>query len=155
MDMDAAARADLLIWPGTCPIHQRYGYKSGLIEDIRSREPEAKIIVHPESPPRIVQMADEAGSTSVIINYCDEAPPGSIIYVGTEENLVARLAERHRREKTIRPLYPTYCSNMAKTTEKLVAEQLASLDIQPRIAVGEDIAAPARKALNTMLGVSA
>ncbi|MGB9624576.1 MAG: quinolinate synthase [Phycisphaerae bacterium] len=68
-----------------------------------------KIIVHPECPWEVVQKADLAGSTEFIIKTIDEAPPGSKWAVGTEINLVTRLANRHAGVKEVRSLAGIQC----------------------------------------------
>lgn len=153
----ATSHHKLLIWPGCCAIH--FGFRTGQIHTARERHPDAKVVVHPECPPEVVKAADSAGSTSHIIRYAAEAKPGSVIYVGTEINLVHRLAQRYAAQKTILPLAELACSNMAKvTTEKLEALVSGLADNAPpvpRVSVSDNIADPARTALERMLAVSA
>lgn len=139
----------LLIWPGCCPIHEEFTLDTML--EIRDREPEAKIVVHPECTPDVTREADADGSTSFIIKYVAEAPAGSTIYVATEANLVERLADRHKDEKTIRPLTVQRCEDMGKTTEAKLAAKLSELDTAEPVDVAEEVREPARKALERML----
>ena len=141
----------IFLWPGVCAIHHKF--KLSEMKRIRAEEPDAKIVVHPECPPELVQESDGAGSTSFLIKYCDEADPGTKIYVGTETNLVRRLAERYQGQKEILPLGISFCSNMCKITEQKLAEQLSDLASQVPVEIPEDIAAPARAAIETMLRV--
>lgn len=120
------------------------------IDAIRRDEPGALILVHPECHPDVVAASDGAGSTSYLIRAVAEAPVGSTIYVGTEWNLVNRLALRHT-DRTVRPLRSVMCSNMAKITEDNLARTLMGLDTAEPVRVDEDIAAPARLALQRML----
>ena len=154
VDVQAAARADLLIWPGTCPIHQRFAFHDD-IEAIREKEPEALIVVHPECPQEVTSKTDGNGSTSYLIRYVDEAPDDSLIYMGTETNLVTRLAARYAGRKTIRPLRTSFCSNMGRITEEKLAAQLADIKGSAPVTVEESVAVPARRALETMLKVCA
>jgi quinolinate synthase len=150
-DMDPAQTADkrLLLWPGLCAIHERF--REEHIDEIRQRDPDALVIVHPECRPGVVAKADAAGSTSAIIKFVDDALPGSTIYIGTEINLVERLAKTNRDSKRIRPLRPSSCRNMAKTTESLLAETLMNLETSEPVRVPDDVAYYARIALERML----
>jgi quinolinate synthase len=149
-----AAKARLLLWPGTCAIHHML--KKSDIEAIRAAMPGVKVVVHPECSPEVVRAADSAGSTSHIIRYCSEAAPGDTIAVGTELNLVLRLAERHKPEgKTIVPIKAMRCTNMAKTTEERLADLLDNLDGATPLALSADVAAQSRVALERMLRICA
>ena len=141
----------MLIWPGVCAVHARF--KSAQIEVIRNKDPQAKIIVHPECHPDLVQMADATGSTSFIIKYVQEAPQDSRIYIGTECNLVKRLTKRYLGAKHIYPLHESFCSNMGKTNQAKLAALLQSLERAEPITVPADIREKSAIALNTMLEV--
>lgn len=151
VDARAAQDADILIWPGRCVIHSRF--KPEQIQAIKSADPEALVVVHPECSPQTVAAADACGSTSLIISYVADAPDGATIYIGTELNLVERLAKEYRGKKTIKPLAQSLCSNMAKNTEEKLARTLQNLDAEPGVTVPEDIARPATLALNRMLEI--
>jgi len=151
LNLDKASKARLLIWPGSCVTHHRF--KRVQIENIRKQQADALIVVHPECSPEVVAASDSTGSTSHIIKFVHDAPKGSTIYVGTEINLVNRLAERYRGEKDVRPLVYSSCVNMAKITEQNLAALLENLDEAEPVRVPEEIAAPAHKALETMLEV--
>jgi quinolinate synthase len=71
--------------------------------------------VHPECPVEVVEAADAYGSTADIIRYVEQAPAGSIIAVGTEINLVARL-DRENPDKRVVPLARSLCGAMYRTT---------------------------------------
>jgi len=153
MDLEAARRAEVLFWPGQCVIHSRF--KPRDIEAVRRETPEAKVVVHPECSPETVALADAAGSTSFIIKYVSDAPPGADIVIGTEIHLVSRLASQFRGLKTIRPLRESCCSNMAKGTEETLLSALLALDTAAPITVSDDVREPARAAVERMLEVSA
>lgn len=153
-DPKKAAHARLLLWPGSCVIHHML--KKRHIDELRLAMPGVKVVVHPECSPAVVRAADSAGSTSHIIRYCAEARPGSTIAVGTELNLVLRLAERHKAEgKTIVPIRAMRCTNMAKTTEERLAELLDSLESAAPITLPGDVAEHSRVALERMLRICA
>jgi len=139
---------DLYLWPGLCAVHAKFHPEQ--IAVVRRDEPGALILVHPECDPEVVAMADGAGSTSYLIKAVAEANSGATIYVGTEWNLVNRLAERHP-DKNVRPLRSVMCSNMAKITEDNLARTLSGLDTAEPVRVDDDIARPARVALERML----
>ena len=138
----------IYLWPGLCAVHALFHTEH--LSAIRRDEPDALILVHPECSPEVVAMADGAGSTSYLIKAVAEAPAGSTIYVGTEWNLVNRLALRHT-DRTVRPLRTALCSNMAKITEENLARTLTALDTAEPVRVDDDIARPARIALQRML----
>jgi quinolinate synthase len=139
---------EVYLWPGLCAVHAKF--HTDRIDAIRKDEPDALVLVHPECHPDVVAMADGAGSTSYLIKAVAEAPAGSVIYVGTEWNLVERLAKRHA-DRTVRPLRTALCSNMAKITEDNLSRTLSNLDTAEPVRVDDDIARPARLALERML----
>ena len=103
--------AKVILWRGHCSVHGRFSKES--IDDVRSRIPEVKILVHPECTHEVVTNADVVGSTEFIIKTIEAAPAGSAWAIGTEFNLVSRLAKAHP-DKTIVFLDKTlcYCSTM-------------------------------------------
>ena len=143
----------LMHWPGQCAIHARF--KAGHILKLREEYPGIKIAVHPECAPEIVNLADEAGSTSFLIKYAADAPDGSVLGIGTEYNLVHRLAEQHKGRITIIPLLVSLCSCMAQTTPEAVFKTLkgiAGKDLGfPPVTIDPAEAEPAKLALTRML----
>lgn len=103
--------AKVILWRGHCSVHGRFSKES--IDDVRSRIPEVKILVHPECTHEVVTSADVVGSTEFIIRTIENAPSGSAWAIGTEFNLVSRLAKAHP-DKNIVYLDKTlcYCSTM-------------------------------------------
>jgi quinolinate synthase len=103
--------AKVILWRGHCSVHGRFSKES--IDDVRSRITEVKILVHPECTYEVVTNADVVGSTEFIIKTIEAAPSGSAWAIGTEFNLVSRLAKAHP-DKTIVFLDKTlcYCSTM-------------------------------------------
>lgn len=144
---------ELIIWPGYCPIHEEFKLDS--ITAIREEDPEAKIVVHPECDPAIIKAADGNGSTTFLIKYAEEAPTGSTVYIGTEHNLVNRLAKQYEGVKTIKPLGISLCEDMGKITVDNLSELLENLENETPVTVSDDIREPARKALERMLKVCA
>jgi quinolinate synthase len=149
---DAQVRScKMLVWKGYCIVH--VGFTLDQIGLIRQRYPEARIIVHPETPKEVVKECDAHGSTAQIIRYVEEAAEGSMIFIGTEFNLVNRLAEQYKGRLEIRPLKPSVCTNMARTTPEKLLELLQTWPEQRKIEVDSRVAAEARVALERMLAV--
>lgn len=153
IDPALAENNRLLLWPGSCPIHTRM--KVADVDRMRKDHPGALVVVHPECAPPTVQAADSAGSTSHIIQFCAQAPEGATIVVGTEINLVERLAKHYAGRKAILPLKRSACSNMAKTDPNNLARLLASMDAAEAVRIDPRIGDEARAALTRMLDVCA
>ena len=151
---DATLRnAKVILWHGFCSVHVRF--TAGQIADARERFPGVRVIVHPECPAAVVDAADEAGSTDYIRKAIENSPAGSVIALGTEVNLVRRLANEHP-EMTIFCLDPVVCpcSTMYRIHPGYLAWVLEGLvrdEVLNAITVPEDVAVPARLALERML----
>lgn len=144
-------RTRVILWKGYCHVHTNF--RPQHIAQIRERFPGVKIVVHPECVPEVVQKADAVGSTSFIVNYVKEQPAGAIIAIGTELNLVSRLADDHP-DKTVIELSGQSCSlciNMFRTTLADLAYTLDCLGQTNEILVDQDIRHSARLALERML----
>jgi quinolinate synthase len=152
--------ARMILWRGHCSVHGRFTVKS--VTEIRERVPGVRVIVHPECQHEVVLAADEVGSTEKIIQTLNAAPAGSSWAIGTELNLVQRLARAHP-DKTVMFLDRAvcYCSTMNRidlphlvwSLESLVAGRVVN-----QIQVDSEVAHWARVALDHMLalpGVSA
>ena len=133
--------AKVILWRGHCSVHGRFSKDS--IDDVRSRIPEVKILVHPECTHEVVTNADVVGSTEFIIRTIENAPSGSAWAIGTEFNLVSRLAKAHP-DKNIVYLDKTlcYCSTMNRidlphlvwVMESLVAGHVVNqIKVDPRV----------------------
>jgi len=141
--------AQVVVWKGFCVVHT--GFTVEQVRQARMALPDARIIVHPETPKEVVRLADAHGSTAQIIRYVESAPAGSTMVIGTEINLIERLAEQQRGRVTIKALRPSVCANMAKTNEHNLLEVLQHWPPGKEIHVPAAIAADARKALQSML----
>lgn len=98
--------AKVILWQGHCSTHQRFSVEQ--IEKARRDYPGVNVIVHPETRWEVVQAADLNGSTERIVKAVREAPAGSTWAIGTEINLVNRLAKQHPG-KTVFCLDPVVC----------------------------------------------
>jgi quinolinate synthase len=155
-DEAAVKESQVVLWKGHCSIHQRF--RPEQILEFRLRHPEAKVIVHPECSEDVVALADEVGSTDQIIKYVQAAPAGSVIGVGTEIHLVARLAKENP-DKQISSLDPLVCpcSTMNRITLRHLAwvlEALCKGTVVNRITVDGSTKEWALVALHRMLSLS-
>ncbi|MBT8227701.1 MAG: quinolinate synthase NadA [Dactylosporangium sp.] len=149
------ASAKLVLWQGYCSVHARFSRPS--IDAVRELVPGVRVIVHPECRHEVVAAADAVGSTEVIIQAVAASPAGTAWAIGTELNLVRRLAEVHR-DKRIVFLDRTvcYCSTMNRVDlpHLVVAlEALVAGRVPNRVTVDEATAADARLALDRMLAL--
>ena len=147
--------ARVLLWHGFCSVHKRFSVEQ--IAKARAEYPGVRVIVHPECPMDVVDAADEAGSTDYIKKAIKAAAPGGVFAIGTEINMVQRLANEHP-EHTIFCLDPVICpcSTMYRIHPGYLAWVLEALErgeVLNRITVDEATAAPARVALERMLSL--
>ena len=145
------AKARVVVWKGFCLVHTAFTVEQ--VEKVRAVLPEAMIIVHPEAPKEVVRVSDAHGSTAQIIDYVENAPDGATIVIGTELNLVQRLAEKHRDRLTVKALNPSVCANMSKIDETSLLSLLENWPKANQIHVDPVVATDARKALETMLSI--
>ena len=147
--------AKVILWRGHCSVHGRFTVEC--VDEVRERVPGVNVLVHPECRYEVVDRADYVGSTEYIINVLDAAEPGSAWAIGTELNLVRRLANAHP-DKQIMFLDKSicYCSTMNRidlphlvwTLESLVAGKTVN-----QITVDPDVARHANLALTRMLAL--
>jgi quinolinate synthase len=154
---EAIAAAKVICWKGFCHVHQVFTPEA--IAQLKADDPDITVIVHPECPRPVVAKADLAGSTSQIIAAIANAPAGSKWAVGTEGNLVRRLAAQHP-DKDIRVLgeRPAACWQMAMIDlPHLLWTLTGILEGQPvnDVHVDPAIAADARLALQRMIDIKA
>jgi len=147
--------AKMILWRGHCSVHGRFSTEN--ISDIRSRVAGVNILVHPECKHEVVTASDFVGSTEFIIKTIEAAPTGSKWAIGTELNLVSRLAEAHP-DKEILFLDKTvcYCSTMNRIDlPHLVWAMEALVDgrLVNQISVEAEVAKHARVALERMLAL--
>ncbi len=143
--------ARLILWKGYCHVHTNF--RPEHIVEMRTKYPGIKIVVHPECIPEVVEKADAAGSTTFIVKYIKEQPAGSVIAIGTELNLVSRLADEHPDKKILDLSGQTcpICVNMFRTTLADLAFTLDHLGEVNEIIVEEEIKKDALVALTRML----
>jgi quinolinate synthase len=149
------AKAKVILWRGHCSVHGRFSLEN--INAMRTKLPGISILVHPECQHEVVSNADVVGSTEMIIKTIENSPIGSKWAIGTELNLVSRLANRfpdreiHFLDKTV-----CYCSTMNRidlphlvwAMESLVEGRLVN-----QISVDTEVAKYAKVALERMLAL--
>lgn len=106
LSVEQLRKAKVILWQGHCSTHQRFSVEQ--IEKARAEHPGVRVIVHPETRWEVVQAADDWGSTEKIVKVISEAPAGTTWAVGTEINLVSRLAKANP-DKTVFCLDPVVC----------------------------------------------
>jgi quinolinate synthase len=148
-------QARMILWRGHCSVHGRFSLDS--VEEVRARIPGVNVLVHPECRHEVVSAADHVGSTEYIIKTLDAAPAGSAWAVGTELNLVRRLAKAHP-DKTIVFLDRTvcFCSTMNRIDLPHLVwalESLADGKVVNRIQVDKETEHNAKLALERMLAL--
>lgn len=148
--------ATFILWKGHCSVHKRFTVEQ--IEAARAKDPNVKVVVHPECTLDVVRVSDYNGSTEFIIKTIQSAEPGTSWAVGTEINLVSRLAkENPDREVVCLDPQICPCSTMYRIHPSFLLYQLERLvegEVVNQIRVPEAVAVPARLALDRMLKVA-
>ena len=147
--------AKAILWKGHCSVHQRFLPEH--VRKVRERIPDVRVLVHPECRHEVVQLADEVGSTEGILRAIAEAPSGSKWAIGTELNMVRRIA-KDNPDKTILFLEETvcFCATMNRIDLPHVVwamENLLEGRVVNRITVDPPVAYWARVALERMLEI--
>ncbi|MFI5101585.1 MAG: quinolinate synthase, partial [Actinomycetes bacterium] len=151
------AAARMVLWRGHCSVHGRFTVDS--VREVRERVPDVRVLVHPECRHDVVTAADLVGSTEFIIRTIDAAPAGSAWAVGTEMNLVRRLALRHPEQRIVYlDRTVCFCSTMNRIDLPHLVwalENLVEGRVVNRIEVDHEVAHWARVGLDRMLALPA
>ena len=147
--------AKVILWRGHCSVHGRFTVDA--VNEVRHRLPGVKVLVHPECQHEVVSIADVVGSTEAIIRAVEESPAGSKWAIGTELNLVSRLAQAHP-DKEIVFLDKTvcYCSTMNRIDLPHLVwamESLVAGHVVNQIKVDPNISKFSKLALEQMLAL--
>jgi len=147
--------ARVILWRGHCSVHGRFTLQN--VIEAREKVPGINVLVHPECKHEVVEAADHVGSTEFIVSTLEAAEPGTSWVVGTELNLVRRLALRHP-DKQVHFLERNvcFCSTMNRIDLPHLVwslESLAAGRVVNRIVVDPDVAHWARVALDQMLAL--
>ncbi len=148
-------RAKVILWDGYCTVHLQF--QAEHVQQWRAKDPEIRIIVHPECSREVVGIADDYGSTEAIIKAVTASPPGSHWAVGTEINLVNRLRLQHP-DKEIHSLSPfqCLCSTMYRIKPAYllwILDNLAVGKMDNQITVDAGTAELAKRSLDRMLEI--
>ncbi|MGQ0699231.1 MAG: quinolinate synthase NadA [Panacagrimonas sp.] len=149
--------AKIILWKGFCSVHQMF--QPAHIDNFRKAHPDGKVISHPENSWEVCEKSDFVGSTEYILRTVRASQPGDHWLIGTELNLVNRLGDEMRPKGVqVQFMSPTVCmcstmfrtdpQHLAWTLDNLVAGQVVN-----QIRVPQNIADPARRALDLMLEV--
>ena len=145
----------MFIWDGYCHVHKLFTVAD--IDRTRREHEGIRVIVHPECKAEVVALADEAGSTSVIIKRLEAATAGSQWAIGTESRLVQRLQHEHPDKRVISLAdVPPFCIMMGQITLRNLArvvEKLAQGELYNEVTVEEETARWAKVALERMLAL--
>ena len=148
--------ATFILWKGHCSVHQRFTVEQ--IALARQEDPGVRALVHPECTREVVEAADLNGSTEFIVHTVRAAPSGSSWAIGTEINLVSRLA-KEMPDKRIQCLDPQVCpcSTMYRIHPSFLLWSLDHLvqgEVVNQVVVPEAVRKPALVALERMLAVA-
>ena len=145
---DEIRGAKMILWRGHCSVHGRFSLDS--IHEVRTRIPGVQVIVHPECQYEVVSGADVVGSTERIIQIVSQSAPGSKWAVGTELNLVSRLAANNPdKEVVFLDKTVCYCSTMNRidlphlvwSMESIIAGHIVNeIKVDPRVAKNAKLA---------------
>jgi quinolinate synthase len=158
LTVEQVRSAKMLLWKGHCSVHQMFQPQH--ILKFRNQHPDGLVISHPECRFEVCKLSDYVGSTETIIKTIAAAPANTRWLVGTELNLVNRIAEEFKPQgKVIQFMAPLVCmcSTMARIDPQHLAwtlENLAEGNVVNRIKVPARDAGPAKVALERMLSVS-
>jgi len=143
-------RAKVLLWKGYCHVHTHF-----TVEDVnraRERWPGVKVLVHLECTEDVVAVADYAGSTSSMCRMVEQAPAGSVFAIGTEINMIHRLAYDNP-EKQVHTLSRSLCPNMYRINLYNLYDLVRDLENAGPVSLPEPTRRDARLALDRMLAV--
>jgi quinolinate synthase len=145
--------AKMILWKGHCSVHGRFS--AAAVDEVRARIPGVQVLVHPECQHEVVLKADLIGSTEFIIKAVEKAPPGSKWAIGTELNLVKRLANRHPDQEIVfLEQHVCYCATMNRIDLPHLVwalENLAQGHVVNQITVDAETERYAKEALQRML----
>ncbi len=153
--MGSLEQARIVLWHGFCSVHKRFTPQQ--IADFRLEHPDGLVVVHPECPKETVELADANGSTQYIRNFVEEQPAGATIAIGTEINMVARLAQEHPDkhieclDEEICPCSTMYMIHPAYLMD--VLERLVDGEVPNQIIVPQSVQEGSLLALNRMLAI--
>ena len=151
----ALTGAKIILWHGFCSVHKRFTVEQ--VKLFREKYSDGLVVVHPECPKETVEVSDANGSTQFIKNYVENLPSGSKVAIGTEINMVARLADSHPDkhieclDDKICPCSTMYMIHPAYLMD--VLEKLVDGEIPNQIIVSKEVQEGSLLALERMLSI--
>jgi quinolinate synthase len=152
------SKARVILWKGHCSVHQRFLPEH--VDNVRTKYPGIRVIVHPECRWEVCQKADGIGSTEGLLKMIREAPSGTSFAVGTEIHLVNRMGKDFAAEgKKVVSLDDSgcLCTTMFRISPQHLCwalENLVDGNIVNQIKVAADVKHWARVALDRMLEIA-
>lgn len=148
--------AKLYLWPGCCAVHGKFSPRN--VEELKKKNPGAKLLAHPECRQEVITACDGSGSTSFLIKAAGQAArdsPGSTLLIGTEENLVRRLARKYADSIEIMSFGKAICKHMAATTPEKLLETLRAIENgqAENLKIEDGMRANAALAIDRMLAI--
>jgi len=139
---------DVILYHGYCYVHDEFEYEK--IKRLKEENPDAVMLVHPEAPPQVVEMADEVVSTSGMLRYVASTDARKIIVV-TEEGLLDMLREKHPDKIILSAGRKAICEDMKKITPESILRSLEEEKYE--ITIPPDTMERARGAIEKMLKI--
>jgi quinolinate synthase len=142
------SKKDIIPWNGFCYVHEFI--EKSEIEELKKLHPKAKVVVHPETKPEVVDIADYVLGTGGMVKLAKESKHKEFI-IGTEEGLVIRLRRENPRKQFYLPARKPICSNMKKTHLEDVYYSLR--DMKYRVELDKQVIKKAKKSLQKMISI--
>jgi len=150
-----ASRPDMIVWPGTCVVHEQFSARR--LAELRVRHPDAEVLAHPECDEAVLAQADFVASTTGIIQRAVESPAQTLI-IATEDGVFHQIAERAPHKTLLQaPGIDESCAcnrcpyMRLNTLEKLY---LCLRDLKPEVDVPEPVRLKALQPIERMLSLS-
>lgn len=147
-------RTNMVLWDGACHVHEEFSLEKLL--QLKREHPEARVVVHPECRPYILEVADYVGSTAGILDYCGRSEAREFIVV-TEAGILAEM-NRLYPDKRFIPAPPddetcgcNNCRYMKMVTLENIASSLETLS--PEVVIDEEIRRRAERSIRNMIAI--
>ncbi len=142
-------RKKIILYPGTCYVHDRITTEH--VKQAKQRYPGAKVLVHPECTPEVIDLADAALSTSQMIRYAEQSSD-SVFLIGTEKGMLHPLSKNNPGKEFHLVSEDSVCLNMKLTTLETVVETMETG--KNVVTVPEEISVKAKQAIDRMLNIN-
>ena len=146
-------RDNMVIWDGACDVHEKFSLEK--ILSLKEKHPQAEIVVHPECPAAIVEIADYTGSTAGILQYCGKSDASEFIVV-TESGILVEMEKRFPQKKFIpAPAIHEATCNECRYMKMVTLENILTCleNETPEVVLDENIRLAAERAIENMVAV--